>query len=66
MTNGEWLAFMQDGGYAEPELWLSDGWAAAQAEGWAAPGYWRAVDGAWFQMTLGGCGRSIRPLRSAM
>jgi ergothioneine biosynthesis protein EgtB len=54
VANGEWLAFMQDGGYAEPMLWLSDGWAAAQAEGWAAPGHWRAIDGAWFQMTLGG------------
>ena len=32
---------MADGGYADAELWLSDGWAAVQAEGWAAPGYWR-------------------------
>jgi ergothioneine biosynthesis protein EgtB len=54
VTNSEWLAFMQDGGYDEPTLWLSDGWAAAQAERWAAPGYWRETDGAWLQMTLGG------------
>jgi ergothioneine biosynthesis protein EgtB len=57
VTNAEWLAFMQDGGYATPTLWLSDGWAAVQAEGWQAPGYWRQVDGAWFSLTLGGLRR---------
>ncbi len=54
VTNGEWLAFMRDGGYANPALWLSDGWATVEAEGWRAPGYWREVDGAWRAMTLGG------------
>jgi ergothioneine biosynthesis protein EgtB len=54
VTNGEWLAFMRDGGYDNPTLWLSDGWAAAIAEQWRAPGYWREVEGAWFAMTLGG------------
>ncbi|ACL55399.1 ergothioneine biosynthesis protein EgtB [Methylobacterium nodulans] len=55
VTNGEWLDFMQDGGYARPELWLSDGWATAQTEGWEAPGYWRqAGDGVWSGMTLAG------------
>ena len=34
MTSGEYLAFIADGGYARPEFWLSDGWAAARAEGW--------------------------------
>jgi ergothioneine biosynthesis protein EgtB len=61
VTNGQWLEFMAAGGYAEPILWLSDGWAAAQAEGWTAPGYWRSVDGAWFAMTLGG----LRPVDPA-
>ena len=54
VTNKEWLAFMADGGYATPTLWLSDGWATLQAEGWNAPGYWFDIDGAWQQMTLGG------------
>jgi ergothioneine biosynthesis protein EgtB len=54
VTNGEWLEFMADGGYATPGLWLSDGWAKVEAEAWDAPGYWRNVDGAWFSLTLAG------------
>ena len=37
VTCGEWLAFIEDGGYERPELWLSDGWATVQAEAWEAP-----------------------------
>jgi ergothioneine biosynthesis protein EgtB len=44
-TCGEYLAFIEDGGYARPELWLSDGWAAVQRDGWDAPLYWREGDG---------------------
>ncbi|GJE45000.1 ergothioneine biosynthesis protein EgtB [Methylobacterium soli] len=63
VTNAEWLAFLEDGGYARPELWLSDGWLAAQAEGWEAPGYWRRDDrGGWVSMTLAG----IRPVDPAL
>jgi len=54
VTNSEWLAFMNDGGYANPALWLSDGWAAVQTEGWQAPGHWQDCDGEWCQFTLGG------------
>ncbi len=36
VTNGDWLEFMQDGGYGRADLWLSDGFVAAQAEGWEA------------------------------
>ena len=54
VTNGDWLAFIEDRGYERPELWLSDGWATVAAEGWRAPGYWRQVDGRWFAMTLAG------------
>jgi formylglycine-generating enzyme required for sulfatase activity len=60
VTNGEWLEFMADGGYTTPGLWLSDGWATVEAQGWDAPGYWRHVDGAWFSMTLGGL-RAVDP-----
>jgi ergothioneine biosynthesis protein EgtB len=61
VSNGQWLEFIADGGYATPTLWLSDGWAAVETEGWQAPGYWRQVDGAWFTMTLGG----LRPVDAA-
>ena len=54
VTNRQWLAFMADGGYRTATLWLADGWAAAQAQGWEAPGYWREIDGRWFAMTLAG------------
>jgi ergothioneine biosynthesis protein EgtB len=54
VSNGEWLAFMADGGYATPSLWLMDGFAAVQQEAWRAPGHWRESDGEWRVMTLGG------------
>ncbi len=54
VTNAEWLEFMRAGGYSTPSLWLSDGWATVQAEGWQAPGYWREQDGQWFSMRLDG------------
>lgn len=41
VTNADYLEFMEDGGYERPELWLSDGWAEIQREGWRAPLYWR-------------------------
>ena len=61
VTNGEWLDFMADGGYATPTLWLSDGFATVEVERWSAPDYWRKIDGAWFSMTLGG----LRPVDPA-
>jgi ergothioneine biosynthesis protein EgtB len=45
---------MADGGYHRPDLWLSDGWARVQAEGWDAPGYWDDHDGQWTTFTLSG------------
>ncbi len=47
-TCGEYLGFIEDGGYARPELWLSDGWDVVRREGWTAPLYWReGEDGGW-------------------
>jgi ergothioneine biosynthesis protein EgtB len=54
VTNGAWLEFIADGGYATPSLWLSDGWATVEAEGWYAPAYWTETDGAWMALSLGG------------
>ncbi len=54
VTNAEWKAFMADDGYRRPELWLSDGWATVQQEGWQAPLYWQLVDDTWMAMSLSG------------
>ncbi|HVB89841.1 MAG TPA: ergothioneine biosynthesis protein EgtB [Beijerinckiaceae bacterium] len=54
VTNGDWLEFMADGGYEQPTLWLSDGWAQARREGWRAPLYFEETDGEWRQMSLEG------------
>jgi ergothioneine biosynthesis protein EgtB len=54
VTNGEWLAFIKDGGYRNPLLWHADGWATVKTHGWEAPGYWEERDGRWHQMTLEG------------
>ena len=55
VTNGEWLNFIQAGGYSRADLWLSDGWALVQAEGWAHPAYWISrEDNRWDEMTLAG------------
>ncbi|MDI1326678.1 MAG: ergothioneine biosynthesis protein EgtB [Brevundimonas sp.] len=54
VTNGDWIGFIEDGGYARPELWLADGWAAVKTEQWTAPLYWRGEGGCWTRMTLTG------------
>lgn len=57
VTCAEYLAFMEDDGYARPELWLSEGWDIMRAEGWAAPLYWRrdsATKAGWSLFTLQG------------
>ena len=54
VTSGEYLEFILDGGYARPQLWLSDGWDAVRGLGWAAPLYWRKSDDGWKIFTLQG------------
>ena len=61
VTNGEWMQFMEDGGYSEPRHWLSDGWGWVQRDDIAAPLYWQqATDGGWSAFGLAGL-RSIDP-----
>lgn len=64
VCNAEVLAFIADGGYREPRLWLSDGFATVQREGWTAPLYWHVRDGAWLHYTLGGV-REVDPAETA-
>ncbi len=54
ITHQEYVAFIEDGGYQRPELWLSDGWHHVHQQGWTAPLYWRREDGIWKVMTLRG------------
>jgi len=54
VTNGEYLEFMADGGYREPALWLSDGWALINREHWHCPLYWGPGEVPDRQFTLGG------------
>jgi len=54
VTNGEYLQFIEDGGYARAELWLSLGWMTVNEQHWQAPLYWVKRDGAWWNFTLSG------------
>jgi ergothioneine biosynthesis protein EgtB len=63
VTNGEYLEFMQDGGYRRPDLWLSDGWDKVCAEAWSAPLYWQRREddpSAWVEFSVGGL-KNIEP-----
>ncbi|MDF1820070.1 MAG: ergothioneine biosynthesis protein EgtB [Alcanivoracaceae bacterium] len=53
-TNAEFLAFVDAGGYQQPQWWLSDGWARVQQDNWQHPLYWHKRDGQWFEFTLYG------------
>jgi ergothioneine biosynthesis protein EgtB len=54
VRHGDFIAFIADGGYRRPELWLSLGWDTVVARGWIAPLYWEWSDGAWHTFTLHG------------
>jgi formylglycine-generating enzyme required for sulfatase activity len=60
VTNGEYLEFMADGGYRNPLLWLSNGWARVKEHGWTAPFYWEEEEGRWRMWTLSGV-RDVDP-----
>lgn len=63
-TNAEWLAFVDDGGYARPELWMSEGWDAVRSQGWSAPHHWRTRGGERVEFTLAG-ERALDPAEPA-
>ncbi len=54
VTNGEYLEFIQAGGYEQFEHWLEEGWAFAKGQEVKAPAYWYEQDGQWFEYTLQG------------
>ena len=54
VTNREWIAFIEDGGYSDPRHWLMEGHAVATREGWEHPLYWWSQDGEWWTYTLRG------------
>ncbi len=55
VTNGEYLEFVEDGGYKRAEFWHSDGWALINREGWRAPLYWQPdKNGNWAEFTFAG------------
>ena len=54
ITNGEYLAFMEAGGYTRPEYWLSLGWTTINEQRWRSPLYWVERDGKWWNFTLSG------------
>lgn len=61
VTNGDWLRFIDEGGYSRAELWLSDGWSWVQEKGVQAPLYWRLGEGGWMRFGLDG----LRPVAPA-
>lgn len=54
VTNDEFLAFMEDGGYENPQLWLSDGWDTKEKLNWSHPLYWEKNSQDWWTYTFGG------------
>ncbi len=54
ITNGEYLEFMEEGGYRERSLWLADGWEARAAGGWEAPLHWVRQAGGFAEFSLAG------------
>jgi ergothioneine biosynthesis protein EgtB len=61
VTNGEYRAFIEAGGYAKPEFWLSLGWTTVNEQRWQAPLYWEKRDGIWWNFTLSG----MRPVEES-
>lgn len=54
ITNGEYLDFIEDGGYSRPEFWLDAGWTTLKEEAWRHPFYWQEGADGWQEFTLSG------------
>ena len=54
VTNADYLAFIEAGGYRDFRYWMGEGWEMVQAQGWEAPLYWVQKAGAWHRFTLHG------------
>ena len=54
VTNAEYMAFIEAGGYQNFRYWLSDGWAWVRTHGTQAPLYWHRIDGRWHNYTFDG------------
>lgn len=54
MTNEEYLAFINDGGYSDFRHWLSEAWGMVQEKGWRAPLHWHRIDDQWHEYKLSG------------
>ncbi len=61
VTNGEYIAFIDAGGYTRPEFWLSLGWTTVNEQRWTAPLYWERRDDGWWHFTLAG----FQPVKEA-
>lgn len=62
VSQAEFAAFVEGGGYANPALWLAEGWDWRTAQGLEHPLYWHRLDGAWHTFTLAG----LQPLQGAL
>ena len=60
VTNGEFMAFIEDGGYTDFRPWLDEGWSWVQKEDKKAPLYWIKIDNQWHQYTLAGL-KAVNP-----
>ena len=61
VTNGEYMRFMEEGGYGDFRHWLADGWKKVRENGWNSPMYWEMIDGTWHTRDFGG----LRPVDPA-
>ena len=60
VTNGEYLKFMEEGGYGQFQWWFSEAWELVKQEGWQAPYHWHKIEGVWHRYSLQG---GLQPIK---